>query len=102
MHDPNTAISCELERGVLRGLEGGCQVPVAVYACRATESGNWRVRARVLSLDGGECIEADEVVSAEGLTEERAREAGAAIASRLVEKGAADLLRRVMEANKSP
>lgn len=45
------------ERALLRALRGGCNVPAGAHA-RAVE-GQLHLRARVLSLDGTECVEAE-------------------------------------------
>lgn len=56
MHDAATGLATAAERGFLRALDGGCQVPIAALAHATTESGRWHVAlsGRVGSLDGQE------------------------------------------------
>lgn len=56
IHDEATGLATAAERGFLRALDGGCQVPIAALAA-ATKAGNgWHVAltGRVGSLDGRE------------------------------------------------
>ena len=69
INDQTTSLCCEAERNLLRSLEGGCQVPIAVLSQIDRPSDdvsdrlNLLLRGRVLSLDGKEMIEAQSVVS---------------------------------------
>jgi len=79
------------ERAFMHGLGGGCQLPVAALAVMA--GGSLRLRGRVLSLDGRECVEG----CIEGLPE--APEAlGRALAADLLARGAGEILRGVEHA----
>ncbi|KAJ1507812.1 hypothetical protein HMI54_015576 [Coelomomyces lativittatus] len=49
-HGP-TWTACHLERDVLRGLQGGCQVPLGVYTDHK-DDGTWEVHAQVWDLQG--------------------------------------------------
>jgi hydroxymethylbilane synthase len=76
----------EAERAVLAGLEGGCQVPIGVWA--RMESGRLRMDACVLSADGSESIRESATGSCENATE-----LGRSLAATLLERGADRLLR---------
>lgn len=54
MHDDATGLATAAERGFLRALDGGCQVPIAALAHATTADGRWHVAltGRVGSLDG--------------------------------------------------
>ncbi len=56
MHDEATGLATAAERGFLRALDGGCQVPIAALAHATTSGGEWHVAltGRVGSLDGRE------------------------------------------------
>jgi hydroxymethylbilane synthase len=44
MHQPNTSLRTNIERGVLRAVQGGCQVPIGVY-CEMDDQHNYHVWA---------------------------------------------------------
>lgn len=73
------------ERALLAGLHGGCNAPVGGHA-RCVE-GSLSLRARVLSLDGRECLE-DRIHGAA----EDAPALGAELAERLIARGAKRLI----------
>ncbi|HTT71925.1 MAG TPA: hydroxymethylbilane synthase [Anaeromyxobacteraceae bacterium] len=75
----------EAERGLLRRLEGGCQVPVAAHA--TVEAGRVTLRALVASLDGRRVVRGER----SGPTAE-ARALGEALAEELLGRGAAEIL----------
>jgi len=58
LNDALTAACVEAERAIVAGLEADCHSPIAALA-QPTEEGRLRLRARVLSLDGRTCLEAD-------------------------------------------
>lgn len=90
-----TASAVAAERGVLRKLGGGCLLPVSAYA---TVDGEMLVlQARVISPDGRIQIAARSCGPA-GQPEEVA----AAVASSLLEQGAADVLERANTAPLQP
>ncbi len=80
-----TRLACTAERALLRGLGGGCQLPIAAYAI---------VREKKIRLDGlvaerqGNRIIRDRIVG--GLGE--AEEIGKRLAEQLLAQGAAELL----------
>jgi hydroxymethylbilane synthase len=84
-HRPSQ-LAVEAERAVLVGLEGGCQVPIGVWA--RMEAGNLRIDARVLSADGKESIRESRTGSSEN-----AIELGRTVAAALLDRGADRLLR---------
>lgn len=73
------------ERALLRGLRGGCNVPVGGHA-RVVE-GSIHLRACVLSVDGSERIEGEL-----GGAREDAETLGRALADELIESGASRLI----------
>ncbi len=84
-HRPSQ-LAVEAERAVLVGLEGGCQVPIGVWA--RMEADSLRIDARVLSADGKESIRESRTGSSEN-----AIELGRTVAAALLDRGADRLLR---------
>lgn len=88
-----SAVCGTAERGLLRSMDGGCQVPVAALAEAVRSEGGLlvRIRARVLSLDGRAIIEE----SVEDLVDslQAADALGCVLAEALVEQGAEEILR---------
>jgi len=78
------------ERGMLRGLRGGCNVPVGAHA--RVREGTLSLRARVLSLDGQEVIEG-EVTGAR----DHAAQLGQMLADDLLGRGAERLIEEARE-----
>lgn len=75
-------IVTEIERILISELGGGCTTPLGSYAEIMLDGKQMRVRAEVLSLDGGETIRIDEFIPMRGGIE-KARELG----QRLVKMG---------------
>ena len=98
VHHPETALSVAAERGFLRRLEGGCQVPVAAYA-ELDEAGgrpSLRLHGRVVSLQGHRMVEGRQAgVAAD---ENEAAALGSALADRLLSEGASEILVEVRSA----
>ena len=98
VHHPETALSVAAERGFLRRLEGGCQVPVAAYA-ELDEAGgrpSLRLHGRVVSLQGDRMVEGRQAgVAAD---ENEAAALGSALADRLLSEGASEILVEVRSA----
>ncbi|HEU4384602.1 MAG TPA: hydroxymethylbilane synthase [Anaeromyxobacteraceae bacterium] len=86
LEHPETRIRVEAERGFLRRLEGGCQVPLAGHATVA--GGTVRLRGLVASLDGSRVVRGER----SGPSAEAVR-VGEALAEELLGKGAAEILR---------
>jgi hydroxymethylbilane synthase len=87
LNDPITAATTGAERAVVAGLGGDCHSPIAVLA-EVLESGDFRLRARVLSLDGRACAQADEVAPRQYLAKLVER-----VLAILRDQGAAEILR---------
>lgn len=98
VHDPETALAVSAERGFLRRLEGGCQVPVAAYAelHRGGSAPGLRLHGRVISLGGDKKVEGYEVGSAND--DDQAAALGTTLAERLLAQGAAEILAEVRSA----
>ena len=95
VHHEHTALAVEAERGFLRRLEGGCQVPVAAHA-EVTAAGagvTLRLCGRVIALGGERLVagEAEQPVR----TAEDAELLGRSLAERLLGQGAAEILAEV-------
>ncbi len=86
LEHPATRHRVEAERGLLRRLEGGCQVPIAAHA--VIEGGRLVLRALVASLDGARVVRGERI----GPPAEAAA-IGEALGEELLGKGAAEILR---------
>jgi hydroxymethylbilane synthase len=94
VHHEGTALAVAAERGFLRRLEGGCQVPVAAYAeLDSGSQGSIRLHGRVVSVGGERMVEGR--VAGPATDESQARDLGAALAERLLGKGASEILAEV-------
>ena len=80
-----TRVRVEAERGLLRRLEGGCQVPIAAHA--TVSDGRVSLRALVASLDGKRAVRGE----LSGPVAE-ARSLGEALGDELLGKGARGIL----------
>ena len=110
LDDRATRIAITVERGILEGLDAGCQAPMAAHA--VVDGDHVRVRTAVYATDGGRRISldvtealsggyirlngsGDEADAADGADPmHTAREIGLSVAHRLLEQGAADLVPR--------
>jgi hydroxymethylbilane synthase len=88
LNHPGTSTAVRAERGFLRRLEGGCQVPIAAYA-RVTKAGI-ELEGLVGSPEGDEIIR-DHMAGALGEPEAL----GAALASELIKRGGGRILAAV-------
>lgn len=92
LNDVGTELAVSAERAFLRGLEGGCSLPVGAYA--HFERGRLRLLGRVIALDGSRQLdlqsEAALLVKRENLA--AGRKLGADLAARALEQGAGQLL----------
>ncbi len=86
-HAPTRA-RVEAERGLLRRLEGGCQVPIAAHA--TVDGDRVHLRALVASLDGARVVRGER----SGIAAE-ARSVGEALGEELLSRGAAEILREL-------
>jgi hydroxymethylbilane synthase len=89
VHHLPTGFAVAAERGFLRRLEGGCQVPVAAHAELAGSS--LRLHGRVVSLEGECAVEGIE--SAPVGNEAEADRVGESLAGRLLVQGSDAILR---------
>jgi hydroxymethylbilane synthase len=88
LEDENSRIETMIERGFVDTLNGGCQVPIGVSA-RVQENGEVIVRSTLGMPDGSEMM-GDEIVVLKASTES----VGEAMAARLIDQGAMELLQR--------
>ncbi|MDI6891745.1 MAG: hydroxymethylbilane synthase, partial [Actinomycetota bacterium] len=92
INHPKTFASISAERALLKRLEGGCQVPIG--ALGVIEEGELKLVAAVANLDGSRLVR-DSISG----PPERAEEIGVALAERLLEQGAGEILREIRELN---
>lgn len=88
LNDTNSQIETSIERGFVDTLQGGCQVPIGVSA-RVQENGEVSVRSILGLPDGSEVMGESITVSID-----QTEGVGEAMASRLIEQGAMELLHR--------
>src|SRR5512142_2362329 len=88
LDDPPTRQRVEAERGLLRRLEGGCQVPIAAHA--TLEDGRITLQALVASLDGARIVRGERRGPAAD-----ARALGEALGEELLAAGAAAILKEL-------
>ena len=88
LDDADTRHRVEAERGLLRRLEGGCQVPIAAHA--TVQGGRVSLRALVASLDGARIVRGER----SGPVGE-ARALGEALGEELLGKGAGEILKEL-------
>jgi len=86
-HEP-TVMAVIAERAFLGALEGGCQVPVAALA--TVTEGTIRLHGRVVALGGERAVEGIEFGPA--VNEQAAEAVGVALAERLLDDGADEIL----------
>ena len=95
LEDASARLAVTAERALLKGLGGGCQIPIAATVVRDGE--RIRLRALVIRPDGSEIIQAEEVSdSLAGMERKQANEAAEAlcmkVARSLLAKGAERIL----------
>ena len=88
MEDTPTRICVEAERGVLAGLDGGCQVPIAAHA-RLLSPTQFVLEALVAEVDGSRVLRKSVLGDAQ-----KAREIGLELAQQLLAEGASEILAR--------
>ena len=86
-HDA-TEIEVKAERALLKELKGGCQVPIAGFAC--VNDDNLRLQGLVAETDGTKVIR-DEIAG----ERDQAEEIGVTLARRLLASGADSILERI-------
>jgi hydroxymethylbilane synthase len=95
LRDPDTEACAEAERAFLAQLGGGCQVPLAAHAEVTQE--RLRLVGIVVSLDAAHAVR-----GVEGGPQEEASALGAALAERLLNKGAREILAAIAESSVRP
>ena len=95
LHDRDVGLATAAERGFLRRLEGGCQVPVAALATIASD--RLALQGRVTALDGSRTSEGRHIATVRDDAE--AAELGTELAERLLREGAAEILAEVRGEN---
>lgn len=88
LDDRNSRIETTIERGFVDTLQGGCQVPIGVSA-RVQADGNVIVRSTLGMPDGSETM-GDAIT----IPKDQTAGVGEAMAARLIEQGALELLKR--------
>ena len=88
----------ELDRAVMRALEGGCSVPIGVET--KWVDGKLRFRATVVSLRGDEGVDSE--MTEEIKTQEEADTFGKKVAKDLVDRGASKILDAINEKRQVP
>jgi len=91
VHHRPSALAHSAERAFLRRMEGGCQVPVAALAVLADDT--LRLHGRVIALDGSRLAEGRESARIHEVPD--AEQLGTALAERLIQEGAAEILAEV-------
>lgn len=92
LDDPDLHLSIDAERALLSGLEGGCQVPIGVYA--HVRDGRISIKAGVFSLDGKGSVR-DEITG----SKKDAKDLGRQLAERILkDKAARQILNDVRKA----
>jgi hydroxymethylbilane synthase len=91
INDTDAASALDAERAVVRGLGGGCQMPIGAHATVAGMT--MQLSGVVISLDGARAVRADVAGSAA-----EAEELGTALADRLRHEGASEILAEVQRA----
>jgi hydroxymethylbilane synthase len=85
LHDEPTAIAVLAERTFLRHVGGGCNVPVASYAC--LDHGSFKIEGLVAAMDG-RCFVRESIVD----VPQKAQEAAAALAETVLAGGGKAIL----------
>jgi hydroxymethylbilane synthase len=88
-----TERACLAERSLMRTLEGGCSVPIGVES-EWPEEDSLLLRAVVVSLDGSEAVEAEVKMTVKSREDSEAL--GREVAKVRVEKGAGDILGKIV------
>ncbi len=88
-----THLCVAAERGVLKSLNGGCQVPIAAFG-QWNEDGSLSLEGRVLTVSGSRRIQS---LSREPIhTEEEAEKMGMAMGSDLLDRGGREILADIL------
>ncbi|MBC8097892.1 MAG: hydroxymethylbilane synthase, partial [Armatimonadetes bacterium] len=95
VNDHNTQLAVSAERAFLRGLGGGCALPIAAYAEVMNDGNALHLRGRILSLDGQQQVDVTLIHPLATRSASEAEAAGSALAQQALAAGAY----RLMEVN---
>ncbi|MFW6081186.1 MAG: hydroxymethylbilane synthase [Desulfosalsimonas sp.] len=90
IHHKETACTVFAERAFLHRLEGGCQVPIAAFA--QLEGSSLKIDGMVAETDGSVMLR-DRITG----SADEAESLGTTLAQRLIDRGAGDIVRRLIE-----
>jgi len=90
IHHADTACTVLAERAFLKRLQGGCQVPIAAYAQKQGQT--LTINAMVAEIDGS--VMYREQMQGPANDPEKL---GTAVAGRMIERGAGDIVQRLIE-----
>jgi hydroxymethylbilane synthase len=88
INDPETERAVTAERSFLSGLGGGCGIPIC--ALGSVDGGRLRLKGRVLSEDGSNCIDVEDETLTNSL--EGAKDLGRRVAAAALANGAGGIL----------
>ena len=89
LHDPQMTAAATAERAFLRRVEGGCQIPVGVYA-EVGEGNVLHVEAMIASVDGMRVCRSRSMGDVDA-----AEKIGVALAEELLDAGGRDILKEI-------
>ena len=89
LRDPHMTVAAEAERAFLRRVEGGCQIPVGVYA-EVGEGNVLHVEAMIASVDGMRVCRSRSMGSVE-----QAENLGISLAEELLDVGGREILKEI-------
>ena len=90
VHHAPTETALQAERTVLKKLEGGCSIPLGVYAWHDSSMNLYRMKAMLLSMDGKECV-----TSQRSFQTSKAKSAALDLAEELLAEGGKDILKTI-------
>jgi hydroxymethylbilane synthase len=90
LHHFDTAACVQIERDFMQRLMGGCTAPISAHA--TLQHDHIQFRGNVLSLNGSQILEVEEMIPFE-----KAADAGFLLADGLIARGAAELIQKVRE-----
>ncbi|SPR01256.1 unnamed protein product (mitochondrion) [Plasmodiophora brassicae] len=96
LNDAQTELECAAERALLRTVEGGCRLPVAVRCSYDDEHDVMTVDGQVLSIDGSQCVTASVADRIERSTAQ-ADQLGTRLARILLDGGAQAIIERIKQ-----
>lgn len=91
LEDRMTRVCVDAERGFLRGLEGGCQVPIAGFAEMLNDE-TIHLKGLVAEINGSKCIMGNKEGDASN-----AEKIGLSLADELLKQGAKEILQKLYQ-----